>query len=239
MFVAAILSLLAVVFAVVQRRRSSALRRRGVISIDGLIGCGKSTVIDLLKQCAGGHVVCLPERVRQWQSIGKGSAEGDLLTAFYNDSTKYACVFQMVTFLTRCKDVLGCNEDALVIQERCLHSGWNVFAVMLRENGNLSQIEFDVITQLFDWYNSLMKCPDPPPTIYISTSPENCKERLDTRRRVGEEGVKIEYLKKLEEYYNMYLNTCRNVVYVDGNQAVEDVFSDVLSACETLGFDIK
>ena len=75
-----------------------------IIAIEGNIGSGKSTMVDLLKKqydnkiLFGRKVVFLQEPVKQWENI---SSNGEnILEKFYADQEKWAFSFQMMALNT-------------------------------------------------------------------------------------------------------------------------------------------
>jgi len=71
---------------------------RRVLSLEGNIGAGKSTLIRLLK--ARG-LQAVEEPVARWQSVNDGEGGPNLLDKFYRDPTRWAFTFQTYAFLTR------------------------------------------------------------------------------------------------------------------------------------------
>ena len=88
-----------------------------LISIEGNIGAGKSTIINqLIKENLDPQIIILQEPVDMWESV---KHEGEtMLQKFYNDQDKYAFAFQIMAFTTRLKlikDTINQNPDAKII----------------------------------------------------------------------------------------------------------------------------
>ena len=72
-----------------------------IISIDGNIGSGKSTLIDNLKKhFLNEDVIFLEEPINEWNKI-KDENNKTILEKYYENINKYAFCFQMMTFITR------------------------------------------------------------------------------------------------------------------------------------------
>ena len=91
-----------------------------IISIDGIIGCGKSTQINKLKNCADfNDYKIYPEEVEKWISE-------KWIESFYHDSCRFCFGFQMRVLLSHSKLLKYTNQfsglmetnDNLVICEK-------------------------------------------------------------------------------------------------------------------------
>ena len=74
------------------------------ISIEGNIGAGKSTLVDILKKILGKELesVFLQEPVDTW--LNTVNEEGkNILDLFYNNQERWSYSFQMNAFITRLK----------------------------------------------------------------------------------------------------------------------------------------
>ena len=74
-----------------------------IISIDGNIGSGKSTLINILKDefRFDENIIFLDEPVNEWLQINDGTT--NILDYFYNDKKRWAYTFQNLAFITRSK----------------------------------------------------------------------------------------------------------------------------------------
>ena len=73
-----------------------------IISIEGNIGAGKSTILNYLKEHYANHelITFVEEPVDMWGDI-KGDDNEDILTKFYKNPKEYAFSFQVMAFATR------------------------------------------------------------------------------------------------------------------------------------------
>lgn len=184
------------------------------ICIEGNIGAGKSTVIEMLQR---DRFRVVPEPLEQW---------GAWLKEFYKDKKRWAFAFQMKVLhsFASLKD----TNDAII--ERSIGSGRYVFSQMLVNQGSMMEKEWAVYRQYYDLVSWT-----PQVVIYIKTDPHVCLERVAHRHREGEDAIDIEYLKKLDFHYNnfiKYASTETKVHVLDGNRPAEDIYSDVLSILE-------
>ena len=117
-----------------------------LISIEGNIGSGKSTVIEWLKTQENKNIVFVDEPVNEWLSI-KDKDGMNALDCFYKDQKQNAFCFQILAYITRLKKLIlkleeYANQDIIIITERSIDTDRNVFAKMLYEDGLISSIEW-------------------------------------------------------------------------------------------------
>lgn len=170
------------------------------IVIDGNIGAGKTTQLNLLER--SGHGV-MREPIDQWP-----------LELFYSDPKRWGFLFQMIIL-----DTLKIRED-VSIYERCPLSSLKVFWEILEkhpEEDRAYRSYFDKIGWSPDVY------------IYIATPPEKCLERIRARIQEGDSSISLEYLKTLDDKYMkmFYGLECPRYI-VDGTQTQEMIHKNIL-----------
>ena len=70
--------------------------------------------------------------------------------------------------------------------------------------------------------------------IYLRVTAEECLRRLKSRNRSEESGVSLEYLARLNSYYDNWLLTRDNVSIVNAHQCQECVYNDCVAILEKL-----
>ena len=76
-----------------------------IYSIEGNIGSGKSTFIDILKkENKLQNVIYLEEPVEVWETI-KDKSEETILEKFYKNQNKYSFSFQMMAYISRLSEL--------------------------------------------------------------------------------------------------------------------------------------
>lgn len=210
---------------------ASAMSRPMIVSIEGNIGSGKSTLIRLLQTDKVFHavqrrlqrpVVFVPEPVHVWDTIRDPSSDETIIQKFYQDPSKYAFTFQIMAYATRFKaiqDTLEANPHALIITERCLETDKHVFAKMLYESGKIDEMHYDIYNHCYEAFSSV----DVNQFVYVNTNPTICFERIQKRHREGEVngGIDLNYLTSCDQTHQKWLNTKENVSIVNGNQEFE------------------
>lgn len=191
-----------------------------VISIEGNIGSGKSTLVEKLKERFDDNktVAFLSEPVDVWREI-KDESGVDLLTNFYDNQEKFSFHFQMAAFISRIAAITKLQENKeikLIVVERSVWTDKNVFAKMLYDDGKISTLEHNIYLKWFDEFSKLI---NHGLNIYIKTSPEKAFERVKKRNRPGET-IPLEYLVKCHEYHNSWLNYNSHII--NGNIELPD-----------------
>ena len=203
-----------------------------ILSIDGNIGSGKSTIVSYLQKnfetfCKNKNknnslkICFLQEPIEEWEKIIDISDGKNIIQKFYSNNKAYAFQFQMMAYISRLslfRKALEQDYD-VIISERSIFTDKNVFAQMLYDCKKMSNIEFIIYLK---WFDEFAVSLDNIKYIYIRTLPEICDKRIKKRLRDGE-NVLLEYLKECHYYHDTWLNNPEkielgNVLVIDGNE---------------------
>lgn len=167
-------------------------RESTLLTIGGMIGAGKTTVTDLLKNELG---------FRAYYENVEGN---DILPLFYTASPeeqarkRYPFLLQLEFLNSRfsiIKDALRTDQD--IIMDRSIYEDW-YFARINTEIGNISEQEFILYEKLLNnMLEELEELPKKSPDlmIYLKISFEK------TMERIGKRGREFEQDKNLYDYY--------------------------------------
>ncbi|HEY0434204.1 MAG TPA: deoxynucleoside kinase, partial [Chitinophagaceae bacterium] len=103
-----------------------------------------------------------------------------------------------------------------VIQDRTIYEDANIFAPNLHEMGLMSKRDFDNYFGFFQTLRSMIQPPDL--LIYLKASVPTLVGQIQKRGREYEENIRLDYLKRLNEYYNKWIDS-----YKEGSLLVVDV----------------
>jgi deoxyadenosine/deoxycytidine kinase len=195
-----------------------------IISVEGNIGSGKSTIVEYLKQnLKDDPTICfLQEPVDIWNTITDKN-DVNIIENYYKDQKKYAFPFQMMAYISRIsllRDAIKKNYK-IIITERCIFTDANVFAKMLYDEGNIEETEYKIYKL---WFDEFIKDIPKISLVYVQTTSEVCYQRVLLRNRIGE-CIPVEYLKKCHNYHEKWINNnvdCLNVLTIDGNKQLSD-----------------
>lgn len=193
-----------------------------IISIEGNIGSGKSTLVSDLqlyfknKGITNDKVVFLQEPVDIWNTIRDD--EGTIIEHFYKDQDKYSFPFQMMAYISRLakiREAIKKYPKAIIITERSLYTDKYVFAKMLYDNNKIDEVSYQIYLK---WFNHFIEDLPKHEFIYIKTKPEKCLERINKRNRSGET-IELEYLDNCDKYHDKMLTSheCYSNLVLDGN----------------------
>lgn len=192
----------------------SHVQSSGVVTIEGLIGAGKSTLKAWLEaECARQElpIVFVDEPVETWQSIVDENGVC-VLTRFYEDPAKWAFSFQMMAYISRLHLLDSArkeNPHALIVAERSLSADRHVFAQMLHDSGDISTIDFAIYLKWFDYFAAKF---EPEMIIYLDTPVDLAIERIARRSRDGEAAIDAAYIERLKTYTDTWIDREHDIV---------------------------
>ena len=201
-----------------------------IISIEGNIGSGKSTILKHLKEYfkTTENIIFLQEPVDIWETI-KDENGTTILTKFYENQEKYSFAFQMMAYISRLsilKNTIKENPNAIIITERCLNTDRYVFAKMLYDSKKIEEIEYQIYLKWFDEFCDIIQNSK---MIYMKTNPEICYERIAKRNRTGESNISIDYLNGCHHYHEEMIKKINySILEIDSNIDT-DINKDIIN----------
>ncbi|CCV02351.1 Thymidine kinase [Invertebrate iridescent virus 30] len=181
-----------------------------IITIDGAIGAGKSSLISQLKD----DFTCFQEPVEEWS----------LLQNFYENMPEFAAPFQyQVLFSFHKLYSTFKNVQDKVILERCPWSSKNIFTQLLVESGHISQEEYQLYC---NFYNKIAFTTNL--YVYLKVDTDVAYRRILNRDRAAERSLTFEYLEILNNKYNDSLKTLENVKIIDANKPLNEIKYEVI-----------
>lgn len=175
--------------------------------VEGNIGSSKTTLCRLL----GTHLndtEIIYEPVNSW--IELVDKEGvNILAHFYQDKERWSFPMQFNAFIERMKSISEEQKSKYRFIERSIFTDKNIFAKNLYENGQMNEIEWKIYNKWFDWLNTTLPVNfgQIDGIIYVRTEAEICEQRINKRCRNEEKGIPLEYLEKLHQLHDDWLNT--------------------------------
>jgi deoxyadenosine/deoxycytidine kinase len=184
------------------------------IAVAGNIGAGKTTLTELLAK----HYKWTP----QFEDV----EHNPYLNDFYEDMPRWSFNLQVYFLNNRLKQLLDIqNGTETVIQDRTIYEDAQIFAPNLHEMGLMPKRDFDNYYQFFETLKSMVKPPDL--LIYLNASVPTLVGNIQKRGREYEENIRLDYLKRLNEYYNSWIATYKEgallIVDADKIRFAEDV----------------
>jgi len=197
-----------------------------IISIEGNIGSGKSTLFEKLKIYFANNknIIFVREPVDIWESIQDENGT-TILEKFYQDQIKYSFSFQIMAYISRInllKETIKQHPGVTIITERSLYTDKMVFAKMLYDTHKIEYINYQIYLNLFDTFKNDFNVDN---IIYIKTEPDICYNRILKRARNGENNISLDYLQLCDTYHNNMVDIleCDKIV-LNGNV---DIYENV------------
>lgn len=202
-----------------------------IISVEGNIGSGKSTFLDMLKMKYANNqdIVFLDEPLDAWSKITDENGT-TMLEKFYNDKEKHSFAFQMMAYISRLSQLKKTIEkfpNSIIVTERSLLTDKHVFAKMLYDDGFIEEAHYKIYLEWFDTFSKEMEVKK---LIYLKTNPEKSHERMRKRNRTGET-IPLSYIECCHQYHEMWINNFPryNVLTIDANKDMMRNPNDYLS----------
>lgn len=176
-----------------------------VVVIDGILGSGKSTLIEeclvplLTKQ--GLRITVVQEPVELWKERGA-------LKQFYADPSRRGFQFQIMAFHDRVRVAQEKfkkykDDTDVFLLERSIFTD-KLFMNMLRDSGTVDDSEHRDYFNLWQMWEEVMPF-KPDLFVYLKPSVETAMKRLRERNRGGESAVSKEYQLSLEKEHDRFL----------------------------------
>ena len=164
------------------------------IAIAGNIGAGKTT----LTKSLGKHY--------KYEVEFEDVVDNPYLDDFYNQMERWSFNLQIYFLNSRfrqLRDILSNGRN--VIQDRTIYEDANIFAPNLHAMGLMTNRDFDNYKSLFDLMESFVKSPDL--LIYLRSGIPNLVDQIHKRGRDYENSISIDYLSRLNERYEAWIET--------------------------------
>ena len=196
------------------------------IAVAGNIGAGKTTLTEMLSK----HYRWIPH----FEDVD----QNPYLFDFYEDMPRWSFNLQIYFLnkrLTQLLDIIRGSET--VIQDRTIYEDAHIFAPNLYEMGLMSKRDFDNYFQFFQTLKQMIQPPDL--LIYLKGSVPTLVGQIQKRGREYEENIRLDYLKRLNEFYNKWIDSYTEgpllVIDIDKNKfpEIEEHLGEVISKVDS------
>ena len=183
------------------------------IAVAGNIGAGKTTLTELLSK----HYKWIP----QFEDVD----HNPYLFDFYEDMPRWSFNLQIYFLNNRLNQLLDIQRGTqTVIQDRTIYEDAHIFAPNLHEMGLMGKRDYDNYFAFFETLKSMVQPPDL--LIYLKASVPTLVAQIQKRGRDYEENIRLDYLKRLNDYYNKWIESYREgpllVIDIDKNKFPEN-----------------
>ena len=171
------------------------------IGIAGNIGAGKTTLTRMLAAHYG------------WTPKYESVTFNPYLEDYYKDISRWSYNLETYFLAQRFRDLVEISRsDGVIIQDRTLMEGVNIFVANNVEMGNLSQRDYDTYLQLYNLMMGMVREPDL--LIYLRSTIEGIVRKIQKRGRDYEQGLSVEYLGNLNRLYENWIASYKGRVII-------------------------
>ena len=175
------------------------------IAVTGNIGAGKTTLTTMLAKHYG------------WNAQFEDVDHNPYLDDFYQDMSKWSFALQMYFLGSRFRQVKEIRDSGKnIIQDRTIYEDAYIFAENLNEMNLLSERDFQNYSSLFELMKGFVSAPDL--LIYLKADISTLTKQIAKRGREYESGISIDYLMRLNNKYEAWINS-----YKEGKLLIIDV----------------
>ncbi|MBF26174.1 MAG: deoxynucleoside kinase [Flavobacteriales bacterium] len=176
------------------------------IAIAGNIGVGKTTLCKMLS------------KNYKWTPLYESVDNNPYLDNFYEDMQRWSFNLQVFFLNSRFRQVQDiAKSKKTIIQDRTIYEDAYIFAPNLQAMGLMTLRDYENYLDLFKLMESFVSPPDL--LIYLRSDIPSLVEKIQSRGREYEEGIRIDYLKRLNERYEAFFaNYKHNHLIIQANE---------------------
>lgn len=187
-----------------------------IITIDGNIGSGKSTILNYLHK---NHKIAIDlEPVEKWKIFLKNK---------YDNNNN---IFNLQLRIWLDRSWIQEKEDkVLILMERSPFFIKNTFILSAYLDNHITETEYNILMELYNKTDNIWDCNK---YIYLQSDPDKCIERIKIRGRECEKNITLDYINNIhelhEDNYKLAINQNKNILIVNIEDKEIDEISEII-----------
>ncbi len=166
------------------------------LAIAGNIGVGKTELTNRLAAELG------------WVAYYEPVIQNPYLDPFYKDMPRWSFHLQIYFLGERFKAQVEIGRSSLpFIQDRTIYEDAEIFARTLHAQGSMTDVDYENYVALFHCMVGFLRKPDL--ILYLRANPETLMNRIARRGRESEKGIGIDYIRRLNDAYDGWMERAR------------------------------
>ncbi|MET3498834.1 deoxynucleoside kinase [Mucilaginibacter sp. cycad4] len=163
------------------------------LAIVGNIGAGKTTLTEMLTKNYG------------WDPLYEAVDNNPYLEDFYSDMKRWSFNLQIYFLNSRYRQIIDIQKSGHnIIQDRTIYEDAYIFAENLHDMGLMTTRDYENYESIFQNITEFIKPPDL--LVYLKASVPTLVSNIQRRGREYEIGIRLDYLSKLNEKYDKWIN---------------------------------